>query len=233
MNLGVIPYDFEMDHIDFYGDKIFIYETQGEPFIPIRPICEKMGLAWQSQYEKLSKDERWGSILATLPTPGGPQKMLCIPLTKFAAWLFGISPGKVKPELKDKLIRYQAECDKVLWEYWFKKRRERDLTNSHHLLMEELEWMRRTEDRIRERLREELSEKLGKMVSALDEHGVSLAQAVKLIRARKVGLSEEETARALHIDVEAAAAIEKCARRTGFWSFLYDGFEEKDGSTSA
>ncbi len=31
-----------------------------------------------------------------------------------------ISPNKVKPELRDTVIKYQEECDDVLWEYWTK-----------------------------------------------------------------------------------------------------------------
>ena len=29
-----------------------------------------------------------------------------------------ISPNKVKPELKDTIIKYQDECDDALWSYW-------------------------------------------------------------------------------------------------------------------
>ncbi|MFS9904411.1 phage antirepressor N-terminal domain-containing protein, partial [Salmonella enterica] len=31
-----------------------------------------------------------------------------------------ISPNKVKPEIRDKVIRYQEECDDVLYDYWTK-----------------------------------------------------------------------------------------------------------------
>lgn len=31
-----------------------------------------------------------------------------------------ISPNKVKPELRDRVIMYQNECDDVLWDYWMK-----------------------------------------------------------------------------------------------------------------
>ena len=33
-----------------------------------------------------------------------------------------ISPSKVKPEIREKLERYQEECDRVLWEHWMKAR---------------------------------------------------------------------------------------------------------------
>lgn len=44
--------------------------------------------------------------------------MICLPLRKLAGWLQTISPNKVNPEIKDKVIQYQNECDDVLYEYW-------------------------------------------------------------------------------------------------------------------
>lgn len=46
--------------------------------------------------------------------------MTCLPLRKLPAWLYSISPNKVKHELREKIIRYQEECDDVLWEHWSK-----------------------------------------------------------------------------------------------------------------
>ena len=44
--------------------------------------------------------------------------MLCLPLRKLSGWLSTISPNKVKPELREKVIAYQNECDDALWDYW-------------------------------------------------------------------------------------------------------------------
>ncbi len=46
--------------------------------------------------------------------------MICMALRKLAAWLNSISPNKVRPEIRDKVIQYQEECDDVLYEYWAK-----------------------------------------------------------------------------------------------------------------
>ncbi|ECY3274018.1 hypothetical protein AU586_24820, partial [Salmonella enterica subsp. enterica serovar Abony] len=35
-------------------------------------------------------------------------------------WLQTISPNKVKPEIRGKVIQYQNECDDVLYGYWTK-----------------------------------------------------------------------------------------------------------------
>lgn len=46
--------------------------------------------------------------------------MTCLALRKLNGWLQTISPNKVKPEIRNKVIQYQEECDDVLYEYWTK-----------------------------------------------------------------------------------------------------------------
>ncbi|MES2041907.1 MAG: phage antirepressor N-terminal domain-containing protein [Pseudomonadota bacterium] len=49
---------------------------------------------------------------------GKNRDMICLPLRKLPAWLCSINPSKVKPELREKVTRYQDECDDALWNYW-------------------------------------------------------------------------------------------------------------------
>lgn len=44
--------------------------------------------------------------------------MICLAMHKLSGWLYSIMPNKVKPEIRDKVIQYQEECDDVLYEYW-------------------------------------------------------------------------------------------------------------------
>jgi Zn-dependent oligopeptidase len=52
------------------------------------------------------------------------QDTVCIPFRKLAAWLYSISPNKVAPALRDKIVQYQEECDEVLWRYWKKDQKQ-------------------------------------------------------------------------------------------------------------
>ena len=112
----------QLQAINFHGDQVFLVEKDGEPYVPTRPICENLGIDWSGQHSKLSGDiGRWNCrIISMIASDGKNREMLCIPLRKLPAWLFSISTRKVKPELKDKLIKYQEECDSVLWDYWVK-----------------------------------------------------------------------------------------------------------------
>lgn len=44
--------------------------------------------------------------------------MVCLPLSRVFGWLMSVSPNKVAPELKENIITYQQECDKVLSRHW-------------------------------------------------------------------------------------------------------------------
>jgi hypothetical protein len=107
--------------VPFHDAELFIIEHEGQPFTPMKPIVDGIGLRWQGQHEKLNANpERWGIKIIVIPSAGGPQEMLCIPLRKLPGWLMSIQHRKVRPELRDKIIMYQNECDDVLWDYWTK-----------------------------------------------------------------------------------------------------------------
>ncbi|WNJ77744.1 phage antirepressor N-terminal domain-containing protein [Cedecea neteri] len=106
--------------VSFHGSKLFVVNHNGEPLVPMRPIVEGMGMVWSAQFVKLK--QRFATCVAEIETqlPGDNQrrKVTCLPLRKLAGWLQTISPNKVKPEIRDRVIQYQNECDDVLYEYW-------------------------------------------------------------------------------------------------------------------
>ena len=111
--------------VPFHGNTLYLIDQNGEPYTPMKPIVEGMGLDWASQFTKLkSNPQRWGIVNITIQVPGDTQdrETVLIPLRKTAAWLMTISPNKVKPEIREKILQYQNECDDVLWNYWSKGR---------------------------------------------------------------------------------------------------------------
>lgn len=115
----------EIKVVDFYGDEITSAMVRvGDEtsiYVPLRPICEYLGLSWGSQRNRIMRDEilagmtRGVFITNTPGAGGGTQEMLCLPLDLLPGFLFGISAARVKPELKEKIIRYRRECFRVLW----------------------------------------------------------------------------------------------------------------------
>ncbi|MDX7989418.1 hypothetical protein FE392_19365 [Xenorhabdus sp. 12] len=107
--------------VPFYDDELYVVEYNNEPHVPMRPIVEGMGLDWKSQLTKLR--QRFKSTVVEIPmvaADGKIRDMVSLPLRKLAGWLQTIYPNKVKPEIRDKVICYQNECDDVLYDYWTK-----------------------------------------------------------------------------------------------------------------
>jgi hypothetical protein len=108
--------------VPFYEDTVVLVGQGTDPFVAIEPIVTNIGLDWKTQFRQLG--ERFNSALVEMTTIGGDGKqyrMTCLPLRKLPAWLYAISPNNVKPEFRAKILRYQEECDDVLWDYWTKR----------------------------------------------------------------------------------------------------------------
>ena len=115
----------EQRDIDFYGDVItaVMVEVDGRQvvYIPIRPLCDFLGIAWSAQRLRIQRDRvlvdvAQGVIVTITPTEGPPQRqeMFCLPLDYLNGWLFGINANRVKLEVQEQLVRYQRECYRVL-----------------------------------------------------------------------------------------------------------------------
>ena len=112
----------EQRDIDFYGDEItaVLVETDDRKlvFIPIRPICDYLGLSWAGQRQRIHRDEilQEASSECVIHSQGQRRTMLCLPIDYLNGWLFGINASRVRPEIKDNLLRYQRECYRILAE---------------------------------------------------------------------------------------------------------------------
>ncbi|HBS3704801.1 TPA: phage antirepressor N-terminal domain-containing protein [Klebsiella quasipneumoniae subsp. quasipneumoniae] len=108
-------------NVPFYGNSLFVVEHNGEAYTPMRPIIDGMGMDWASQFTKLKQRFKLTVVEITMVAADGKSRsMICLALRKLAAWLQTISPNKVRAEIRDNVIRYQEECDDVLYEYWTK-----------------------------------------------------------------------------------------------------------------
>jgi hypothetical protein len=108
--------------VPFHGTELLLVEQDGEPFIPMKPLVAAIGLGWQAQFEKLKANKsRWGIRKIQIPSYGGEQATLCMPVRKLLGWLATLEPGRiVSPVIRERVVRYQEECDDVLWNSWRK-----------------------------------------------------------------------------------------------------------------
>ena len=121
----------QLSPVTFHGDTIFCLTHENQPYTPMKPIVENMGISWQGQQVKLTTNaERWGIKMILIPTSSGQQDMLCMPVRKLPAYFSSINPKKVRPELRAKIELYQNESDDALWNYWVNGRAERPCSNA-------------------------------------------------------------------------------------------------------
>lgn len=109
-------------NVPFHGAELYVVNHNGEPYTPMKPIVEGMGMDWASQFTKMKQRFKTSIVKITMQLPGDEQRreIICLALRKLAGWLQTISPNKVRHEIRDKVIQYQEECDDVLYEYWTK-----------------------------------------------------------------------------------------------------------------
>ena len=95
-----------------------------ERWVPIRPICEALGVSVQGQLEKIKEHPILSSTIKVSLTVAADEKdrnMQCIPIRYVFGWLFTIHPNNVKEEAREALIRYQHECYDALFRYFSEK----------------------------------------------------------------------------------------------------------------
>ncbi|WP_280565114.1 phage antirepressor N-terminal domain-containing protein, partial [Chromohalobacter sp. 48-RD10] len=109
--------------VDFHGTAIPTFNAGGIVRVAMKPICDAIGLQWESQYNRIKRHPVLASTISMMnmvAADGKRRKLLTLPLNKLNGWLFGIDTNRVKPEIREKLVEYQAECFDVLSDYWQK-----------------------------------------------------------------------------------------------------------------
>lgn len=92
-----------------------------EKLVPIKPICEALGIDEDAQRRKLQEDEFLNSttVLSTVVAADGKQReMVCLPLEFIFGWLFTINPKNVKEEAREAVSKYRIECYRALYKHF-------------------------------------------------------------------------------------------------------------------
>lgn len=110
-----------LTQIDFHGDTIWAVRQGRVVLVPISPICRSLGIDDRSQRKRIERDDilREGRVIMTLPSVGGPQESVCLPLNLIPGWLFGIDTSRADISLRDKILDYKRECHAVLYYHFF------------------------------------------------------------------------------------------------------------------
>ena len=106
--------------INFNNQQLLTVEKDGVKHVAVKPICENLGLDWDSQRTKIKNNHilNEGAVIITFPSEGGPQQTTCLPIDMINGWLFTINPNKVSEEVRPVVLYYQKECYKALLAHW-------------------------------------------------------------------------------------------------------------------
>lgn len=102
--------------------QIAVIDQNGMPMVPIKPICEALGILFQAQFNKLKEDEFYNSTISLRDTVGADGKnreMASLPLKYALLWLGSINPKNVAPDAKQTVMNYKEACATALFDYFY------------------------------------------------------------------------------------------------------------------
>ena len=102
------------------GTEIIVIEN-GEKRVPIKPICEALGIDEDAQRRRLKEDPILSSttVLSTaVAADGKNREMVTIPFRYVFGWLFRIDSRNVKEEAREAVIKYQLQCYDALYNHF-------------------------------------------------------------------------------------------------------------------
>jgi hypothetical protein len=109
-----------MVQVPFHDDVIEAVQTEdGKIMVNLKSVCRSLGIDDSPQHRKL-RTCGWATttIMESVAQDGKQRMVTMIDHESLPMWLTSINPGKVRPEIREKLLRYQREAKAVL-SAWF------------------------------------------------------------------------------------------------------------------
>lgn len=107
----------EIRTVNFYGDEVMVMRHEdGRIFVPMRRVCEAIGLSWGAQYTKLQSEE-WREGVSQIETANTSNHLtgeICLNIEFLPMYLAQIRLGKVREDIRPKLLRYKSEARRAL-----------------------------------------------------------------------------------------------------------------------
>jgi len=105
-------------------NNVEIWIDEQKHLVPIKPICDALGIDAEGQRQRIEKDEILGStafVIKAVAADGKQREMTCLPMKFIFGWLFSISTDRVAEHAKDAVIMYKLECYDALYNYFSEK----------------------------------------------------------------------------------------------------------------
>jgi hypothetical protein len=134
MDSGIALVPIDVRGVDFYGEPVIgalvDADDERQVYVPIRPICERLGIDWSGQYQRIKRDDVLNAALRTVriersesvgvthtKSRRGDPNSLCLPLKLLPGFLFGVSTDRIKNKnIRERVVLFRRECYDVLWD---------------------------------------------------------------------------------------------------------------------
>jgi hypothetical protein len=101
--------------------QIVVVDQNQNYLVPIRPICEALGISFSKQLRKLKEDEFYNSVVslrATTGADGKTYKISHLPLKYTLLWLGSINQANVAEDAREAVIKYKEACADALYRFF-------------------------------------------------------------------------------------------------------------------
>lgn len=111
----------EIVRVPFHGDEVHAIQQGEDVWVPLKRVCERLGLDANGQRQRLSR-QPWARacVMHAQDASGRNQEVFCLHLDCVPMWLATIQTSRVSPEHRAKLALYQRECARVLRDHFFR-----------------------------------------------------------------------------------------------------------------
>lgn len=106
--------------VPVHGHTLFV-ANEHRPLVPLRPICDALGIDFRVQQRKLSSHPTFEPTVVMMTTVGADGKvrdMLAMPADMVMGWLMTIHPDKVAAKVRETLIAFQRSASRLLHDAW-------------------------------------------------------------------------------------------------------------------
>lgn len=179
--------------VKFNNQQIPVYFVGDKTFVAMKPICENIGLQWEAQLKRIKRNHVLNStmsIMDMVAQDGKVRDVICLPFSMLNGWLMGVDANKVKPEIKDTLIKYQLECYDVLYKHFMpKSHKPVNLfgyisKKDHELMVLKYHRIFRQYDKLIDQLRDKMSsmeDKCRQYDQKKNQYSISIIEASKIL----------------------------------------------------
>lgn len=179
--------------IPFHEHNLLTISEGDTVYVAMRSVCESMGLDWNGQYQRIQRNEVLAPTVCVthmVAADGKTREVVTLPLDMLNGWLFGIDAKRVKPELKELVLRYQRECYRVLADYWQGKGNQpsnatQRIAMSRHRLALGKELLRTRDAGMRQMIHQQLDEvsrAMGLPTPAIESLGYAAPTATDMLK---------------------------------------------------